>query len=56
MTGGRPVVADPDLEPVFLGAGTKARPIVVDGAEKLMDDRLALMLQRSSLKEEGVSL
>jgi cytosine/adenosine deaminase-related metal-dependent hydrolase len=56
MIGGRPVVADTDLEPVFAAARTTPRRVGVDGVTKLMDERLAEMLRRSSLKETGLSL
>ncbi len=52
--GGRPMVAAPWLAPIFKARRGTARPILVDGAERLADVRLARAIARCSLREPGV--
>jgi cytosine/adenosine deaminase-related metal-dependent hydrolase len=52
---GRPVVAAPAFEPVFRARRIAARPIVVDGVERLADARLAASIGRSPISEPGVA-
>ena len=56
MIGGRPVVADPDLEPLFDLTRTPARRVTLDGVDKLMAGPLVEELQSSSLGEGGLAL
>ena len=52
--GGRPMVAARTLEPVFRARGRGARPIVVDGRDRLADARLARTIARCGIREPGV--
>jgi cytosine/adenosine deaminase-related metal-dependent hydrolase len=52
--GGRPLVSDPSLGRVFDARRTTARPIVVDGAVRLADCRLARQIERCPIQESGV--
>ncbi len=56
MIAGRPVVADPDLEPLFDVTRTPARRVTLDGVDKLMAGRLVEQLHSSSLGEGGLTL
>jgi len=53
--GGRPVVAAPAFESVFRARRIATRPIVVDGAERLADARLAASIARCPIPEAGVA-
>ena len=52
--GGRPMIAAPSLSTVFTARRATARPILVDGAERLADVRLARAIARCSIREAGV--
>lgn len=56
MIGGRPVVGDRMLAPVFAAAGVPAAPIRVDGAPKLLARALAERLARSTFGEPGLEV
>lgn len=51
---GQPVVASPALRAVFDARATAARPVMVDGAERLASSRLARAIVRCPIKEPGV--
>jgi cytosine/adenosine deaminase-related metal-dependent hydrolase len=52
--GGRPMVAAPWLGPVFKARRRTARPILVDGVERLADAWLARTVARCPIREPGV--
>ena len=52
--GGRPVVSAPELRAVFAARRIGARPIVVDGRDRLADRRLGWAIARSPIQEPGV--
>jgi cytosine/adenosine deaminase-related metal-dependent hydrolase len=51
---GRPVIASPALRPVFAARRAAARPVVVDGVERLAESRLARAIARCPIKEPGI--
>jgi len=51
---GRPLIADPDLAPVFEARRAAARPIRVDDAPKLADSGLARRIAGCPIREPGV--
>src|SRR5205823_3245716 len=53
--GGRPVVGAPEMRPVFAARRTAARPIVVDGVERLAERQLGSAIARCPIKEPGVA-
>lgn len=53
--GGRPMVAAPNLAAVFRARGRGARPIVVDGRDRIADARLARAIARCAIREPGVA-
>jgi cytosine/adenosine deaminase-related metal-dependent hydrolase len=52
--GGQPMVGAPELEAVFRSRGGGPRRIVVDGAHKLADARLARTIAQCPIREPGV--
>jgi cytosine/adenosine deaminase-related metal-dependent hydrolase len=52
---GRPVVGSPALRSVFEARRAAARPIAVDGAERLAESRLAWAIARCPIKEPGIA-
>jgi cytosine/adenosine deaminase-related metal-dependent hydrolase len=55
MVGGRPLVSDPDLAPVFRARRIRLRPLRVDQAPKLADSGLVRRLAGCPIVEPGVS-
>ena len=53
--GGRPVVGSPAFRSAFVARGVGARPIEVDGVERLADSRLARAIARCPIAEPGVA-
>jgi hypothetical protein len=51
---GRPMIGAPSFAPVFRARRTSARPIVVDGIDRLADARLARSIARCPIREPGV--
>jgi cytosine/adenosine deaminase-related metal-dependent hydrolase len=51
---GRPMVGAPSFAPVFRARATGARPIVVDGVERVAEARLARSIARCPIREPGV--
>jgi cytosine/adenosine deaminase-related metal-dependent hydrolase len=56
LVGGRPLVGDPALAPVFSARQIAARPLCVDGTTKLADASLVRRIAASSIDEPGVSV
>jgi cytosine/adenosine deaminase-related metal-dependent hydrolase len=52
--GGQPMVGAPAFEALFGARGTRGRPIVVDGVERLAATRLARAIARCPITEPGV--
>jgi cytosine/adenosine deaminase-related metal-dependent hydrolase len=52
--GGRPVVCAPELRAVFAARRIGARPLVVDGRDRIADTRLGWAIARSPIREPGV--
>ena len=55
VTGGRPMLAAPDLAAVFAARRTRARGVAIDGAERLADVRLVTAIERCPIREPGVN-
>lgn len=53
---GRPMIGDWKFAPAFRARGCAVRPVVVDGAAKLMDSGLARRVAGSPISEPGVTL
>jgi cytosine/adenosine deaminase-related metal-dependent hydrolase len=53
--GGRPLVGDPDLAPVFVARRVTPRPLTVDAAPKLADSGLVRRIAGCPITEPGVS-
>ena len=51
---GQPLLADPELSGVFAAPRARARLACVDGAVKLLDERLAHRIVRCAISEPGV--
>ena len=51
---GRPMIGAPSFAPVFRARGTRARPIVVDGVDRIAEARLARSIARCPIREPGV--
>ena len=54
ILGGQPVVAAPAFTALFGARGTPARPIVVDGVERLAAAWLTQAIERCPIKEPGI--
>jgi cytosine/adenosine deaminase-related metal-dependent hydrolase len=54
VLGGRPMVGTSALSPVFAARRVATRPIVIDGADRLVESRLGSALARCPIREEGV--
>ena len=52
--GGRPLVADPELEGVFAAHRSRATRVHIDGVVKLLDARLVRRMQRCAIREQGI--
>lgn len=56
MLGGRPLVGSPRLQPVFEATKTQFVPVCLDGVEKLMSQKLAMQIKKSSVQEPGLTV
>lgn len=56
MIGGRPLVGDLDLAPVFDAAHIGVTRVCLDGRDKWMDQRVVDRLRRSSIGEAGLEI
>ncbi len=54
MLAGKPLVSSTRMQPVFEATRTKSTPVLVDRQEKLLSEKLALRLKKSSVQEPGV--
>jgi cytosine/adenosine deaminase-related metal-dependent hydrolase len=56
LIGGRPLVGDPDMAPVFAVTRVVAEKVRVDGCEKLMARSIVERLRKSKINEPGVEI
>jgi cytosine/adenosine deaminase-related metal-dependent hydrolase len=56
MIGGRPLIADPDLELIFAAGSVRTKKVRLDGCEKLMASSIVDRLHRSSINEPGLEI
>ncbi|MGH7456919.1 MAG: amidohydrolase family protein, partial [bacterium] len=56
LIGGRPLIGDPDMSPVFAVAQVAAEKVRVDGCEKLMAGSIVERLRRSAIDEPGLEI
>ncbi len=56
VLGGRPLVGDPDMSPVFEATGTESMNTHLDASEKIMAKALADRIRRCSVREPGLEL
>jgi hypothetical protein len=55
MIEGRPLVADADLAPIFTARRVTARPLGVDGAQKIADAGVVRRVVNCPISEPGVA-
>jgi hypothetical protein len=56
MIDGCPLVASPQVQPLFEATGTRFTPISVDGAQKLLAQSIVTPLKQTAISEPGVLL
>ena len=56
VVAGRPLVADPELTPVFAARRVTPRPLVVDGTPKIADSGLVRRIAGCPIAEPGVAV
>jgi cytosine/adenosine deaminase-related metal-dependent hydrolase len=56
LLAGKPIIGSPPMQPVFEATKTKFVPVCLDGVEKLMSQKLAARIKRSSVPEPGLAI
>jgi cytosine/adenosine deaminase-related metal-dependent hydrolase len=56
LLAGHPVIGSPQMQPVFEATKTKFVQVCLDGVEKLMSQKLAARVKKSSVPEPGLTI